>query len=462
MARHQHAVIWSRSNKPLKMGDLVLVDDQISFTYTQDYLAKGLPGFCLLGDGAIWGLDTVTYPVSERIPVFPRLLALIPGNNPRNLQRRHYLDLIRAQTGREPPPGIDTEWQLLLTGGHGGIGHVDVFSDDLTAEQWYQRDRLDETAAARAADVHHEGRSQIWGMLKRHVLDENVDFDSRVIEQTLGPTPSVGGMIPKLLVSLDLQALVSEDKESENVEYFPPLSTGYTDVVLKVEPPEYNGLLDLEALCLQVHREAGFNVPDWHRYDEDDLHFLAIERFDHDNGTPLPMESLFSVIATGNHHFRETGDIELNELGDVFARLRHVAALDEDTEELVYRRIIMALLTGNGDMHLDNLALLGGLQHCHLAPVFDPSPMRAWPRHNLVSAIPFDPADYPDHGAYFVSLGKQFGLKPEKVKAIIDDALQITKDYMERVMSLNRVPMKQRQQLAEIARTERRLLLKHR
>ncbi|MEN8133770.1 MAG: hypothetical protein ABFS45_27165, partial [Pseudomonadota bacterium] len=63
MARHQHAVLWTRySGSPEKMGDLVLSADEASFTYTQDYLASGLPGFCLLGDGAIWGSDTVTYP----------------------------------------------------------------------------------------------------------------------------------------------------------------------------------------------------------------------------------------------------------------------------------------------------------------------------------------------------------------------------------------------------------------
>ncbi len=91
---------------PEKMGNLVLAADQTAFTYTKDYLAFGLPGFCLLGDGAIWGTDTVTYPISERIPVFPRLLSLIPGNNPRNLQRRHFLDILRRTVREEEAPPI--------------------------------------------------------------------------------------------------------------------------------------------------------------------------------------------------------------------------------------------------------------------------------------------------------------------------------------------------------------------
>lgn len=114
MARVQHAVIWTTiSGKPQKMGDLALTEEQSLFTYAQDYLDSGLAGFSLLGDASIWGEESLSYPVSERIPVFPRLLSLIPGNNPRNLQRRHYLNLLRDKLGREPSPGMETEWLLL-------------------------------------------------------------------------------------------------------------------------------------------------------------------------------------------------------------------------------------------------------------------------------------------------------------------------------------------------------------
>ena len=452
MARHQHAVIWTRlTGTPQKMGDLVLSDDRAAFTYTQDYLASGQAGFCLLGDGAIWGSDTVTYPISERIPVFPRLLSLIPGNNPRNLQRRHYLDLLRTRLGKEPPPGIDTEWQLLLMGGHGGIGHIDVFVGDLAAQAWYGSGTLagEPYAFGQAATQ----RSELWRMLKHNVLDENIEFDPQLVEQALGPTPSVGGMIPKLLVGIDAA--------STTPGFYPPGAAGKQDVVLKIEPPEYHGLLDLEALCLEVHREAGFSVPAYHRYDDGDLHFLAVERFDRVDAKPIPMESLFSVIATGDHHFRETGDILLDELGQIIERLQQVVSLQPDTSEQLYRRILMALLTGNGDLHLDNIALVGGVSDCRLAPVYDPAPMRAWPRHNLVSAIPFDPAAYTDHGVFFVELGKRFGLSHKLIQHCLQDAFAATSAYPERVMELARVPLKQRQQLVAIVNQERALLEKY-
>jgi len=448
--RVRHGVIWSRiSGRPGKMGDLVLTGQETSFTYTREWLASGQPGFCLLGDGSIWGESSVTYPVSERIPVFPRLLSLIPGNNPRNLQRRHYLDLLRRQTGREPPPGMETEWQLMLLGGHGGIGHIDVFADDLTAQQWYRH----QPPKAPPRSQSRNAQSELWRMIKHEVLDEATDFDPQIIEEALGPTPSVGGMIPKLLVSID--------PDTKTPRFHPPDTPGERNVVLKIEPPEYTGLLDLEALCLQVHRDAGFTTPRWWRIDHGDLRLLAVERFDRRDGRPLPMESLFSVIATGDHHFRETADILLEELGGVIDRLGQVARLPADANEHLYRRFLMALLTGNGDLHLENLSLLGGLDDCRWAPVYDPAPMRAWPRHDLVSAIPFDASEYTDHGEFFIALGEHFGLSSQQTERCIEAALDATADYATRVMALKKVPKRQREQLQAIAQHERELLQQH-
>ncbi len=445
MARNQHAVIWTRvSGRAVKMGDLVLSVEQADFTYTAEYLHSGQPGFCLLGDGSIWGRETVSYPVSERIPVLPRLLSLIPGNNPRNLQRRHYLDLLRTRLGREPSPGIDTEWSLLVLGGHGGIGHVDVFADDIVAERWYRSGPAEGHGVLSPVSGN---RSELWRMLKHDVRDENVDFDPQLIEEVLGPTPSVGGMIPKLLVSLCADG---------GAGFHPPETPGCEDVVLKIEPPEYAGLLDLEALCLEIHREAGFEVPAFRRFDHEDLRFLAVDRFDRREGSPIPMESLFSVIATGDHLFRETADILLDELGSIVTRLGEVANLAGNTAEQLYRRLLMALLTGNGDMHLDNIAILGSLEDCRLTPIYDPAPMRAWPRHNLVSAIPFDPSGFADRGEYFIYLGERFGLTRKAIRSCIEEALDATQDYAERVMSLEAVPIAQRERLAKIVSAERK------
>lgn len=447
MPRDMHGVIWSRfGGSPVKMGDLALSGRETRFTYTAEYLGSGYPGFALLADPTLWEGDTVTYPVSERIPVFPRLVSLIPGNNPRNLQRRLYLNLLRARLGREPSPGMDSEWQLLMIGGHGGIGHIDVFRDDLGANRWYQsQQQRQATPPSPLTD-----RSELWRMLRREVLDEHIDFDPQVVIDALGPTPSVGGMIPKMLVSLDLSAPQSG--------IYAPDTPGKHNVLLKVEPPEYAGLLDLEALCLETHREAGFEVPQARRFDKEGLRMLAIERFDRADGAVLPMESLFSIIAMGNHGFRETGDILLDEIPGVLSVLGEVANLRPGTGENLYRRMLMALLTGNGDMHLDNIALIGGVSDCRLSSVYDPAPMRAWPRHNLVSAIPFDPTDYPSHGAFFVALGRAFALPRHAIRRCIQETLEATASYPRKVLSLSSVPKPQREALSRISTSERKML----
>lgn len=443
--RHLHAVIWSTfTGQPLKMGDLVLTEERISFTYGEEYLDAGAPGFCLLGDATLWGRETMEYSVSERVPVFPRLLSLMPGRGPRNLQRKHYLDILRARDGAEPPPTMETEWRLLTLAGHGGIGHVDLFADDLSAATWYRH-----ATEGHPTTTPLDERSQIWRMLKREVADENLEFDPRLVEQALGPTPSVGGMIPKLLLATD--------RDDDALPLHPPGLAGKRELVVKLEPPEYQGVLDLEALCLDLHREAGFTVPRYRRANRGGLELLAVERFDRtDAGLPIPMESLFSVIATGDHGFRETGDLLLEELGDIIRRLRDVTTLPADTEEQLYHRILLALLTGNGDLHLDNLALLGARHDCALTPIYDPAPMRAWPRHDLVSAIPFDPAAFPSRWSYFIQLGKRFGLSNARTRWIIDQSLAATTDYTERVASLSRVPQARREQLIGVVERERK------
>jgi serine/threonine-protein kinase HipA len=448
--RHQHAVIWTRvAGSPQKMGSLVRTPETVSMTYTDAYLNSSLPGLSLLADQRLHGQDTIVYPIDEQIPVLPRLLALIPGNNPRNIQRQQFLRILQQQRGgTPPPPTINTEWELLLLGGHGGIGHIDVFPDDLAAEQWYEK-----PAARSMPAISTSVQSSLWRMIKRDVLDMDGVFEEKVIEDVLGPTPSVGGMIPKLLVSIGTGP-------DQPVTIHPPGMPGMTEVILKIEPPEYAGLLDLEALCLDLHREAGFQVPEYHRFDIEGLRFLAIERFDIDDqeDLPIPMESFFSIIATGRHDFRVTGDILLDELGTVIDQLSTVVSLPNDTNEQLYRRLLMALLTGNGDMHLDNLAFIGGLDDCQLSPVYDPAPMRAWPRHNLVSAIPFDAAEYQDHGEFFVHLGDSFGLRPAMRQQCIEEALEATEIYLDRLMLLKDVPDVQKQNLERIVSEERQLM----
>jgi serine/threonine-protein kinase HipA len=118
----------------------------------------------------------------------------------------------------------------------------------------------------------------------------------------------------------------------------------------------------------------------------------------------------------------------------------------------------MALLTGNGDLHLENLAFLGGPDKVRVSPVFDPTPMRAWDRHDLISALPF----YIDanHGlGYSVArVGESFGLTRAGAADILHELMTGAKDYPERVLALKDVPEVTKKNLADRVKTLRNKL----
>jgi hypothetical protein len=84
--------------------------------------------------------------------------------------------------------------------------------------------------------------------------------------------------------------------------------------------------------------------------------------------------------------------------------------------------------------------------------------MRAWPRHNLRSAIPIDFDTTRSVGENLLELGISFGLRRANVLELFAQFLDGTQHYPERVMALDEVPLERRRQLADIVRTERATL----
>ncbi|MFP5506017.1 MAG: HipA domain-containing protein, partial [Gammaproteobacteria bacterium] len=303
-----HAVVWTRRQEgPLKMGDLVVTPRESRFSYGEDFLAlgPGAPGLSLLSSPRLYGRNPVVFPARDRMPLHPRLMALIPGEGRRNLQRQIYARIL-SQRPDPPAPGFDLDWELLLLTGHNGIGHLDVFRDDRAAAAFYAR-------APDAATVSG-GRSKFWNVIRDDIALDIELMDAEAIAELLGPTPSAGGMIPKLLVAIpDAPAWDGGFARPGTREIG---GRRFVDVVLKIEPAEYRGVAALEALCLDMHRDADFEVPRYWRANIDGLELLAVERFDRTaDGLPIPMESLFSVFATGNRNFNSNQDTDLGEVG---------------------------------------------------------------------------------------------------------------------------------------------------
>ncbi|MDA8094086.1 MAG: HipA domain-containing protein [Betaproteobacteria bacterium] len=447
----RHAVIWMRTaNGPMKMGDMVVTEHEARFAYAEEFLASGNPdGLALLASPALYGRETFVFRLRPAFPVPPRLMQFIPGHGRNNLQRRLY-DKVLATRASPPAPGFDTDWEMMLLAGRNGIGHIDVFRDDRAAEAGY--------GAAIKRHPRAADRSAFWKAIREDIAEDLEAIDPDQIAHLLGPTPSAGGMIPKLLVAIPD---VPSGRQSWNGDFAPAGTRKvgerrYIDALLKIEPREYEGVVGLESLCLDIHRESGFDVPRYWRVSIDGMQLLAVERFDRTaSGIPVPMESFYSVFATGDAAFNGNEDTDIEEVGLRLEQLSSVTSLDHKAARLmVYRRFCLALCTGNGDMHLENLSFLGGPRSVRVAPVYDPAPMRAWPQHNVRSAIPivFEEGTFRDN---VIRVGRAFGLSNNAARDILDEMLDVTRNYVTRVMALQDVPDARKLNLARIVEAER-------
>ncbi len=352
MSTDREAVVWTRlprasdgstEGAPHRMGRLYVTDRECRFTYDDAFLETGLPGLGLVYAPDFFGKTTIVRERTGRFDLLPPLQSLIPPRESDNFQRNLALKYL-ASKGLRNLSSFDADWEILKVSGHGGIGHLDVFENDTAAENWYQS----------APDQElKEISSELSFSLKEFMTW--FEGDVELLIQTVGPTPSVGGAIPKLLLSIpesgwDGRIGLPTRKPS----------AGVTDVVLKFEQTtRYPGIIELEALALELHREAGFTVPRYWQCFFKDMPALAIERFDRDfMNRPVFTESLFSILASGapltsHYDYRYDYIARAIDTSAVSIVSQHTQAKTH-----LFKRLLLALLTGNGDLHLENLSIL--------------------------------------------------------------------------------------------------------
>ncbi|MBT8117177.1 MAG: HipA domain-containing protein [Gammaproteobacteria bacterium] len=443
MSTDREAVVWSRIGAvPARMGRVYITDRECRFTYDEQYLETGLPGLGVVYAPEYFGNTTISMERNTRFDLLPPLQSLLPPRHEENFQRNLALKYL-ATRGITGLSGFDADWEILKISGHGGIGHLDLFEDDDRARAWYD--------SAPATELH--GISDELGFsLKEFMTWYEEDID--VLIQMIGPSPTVGGAIPKLLLSIP-------DSGWDGRIGLPTRqsSPGLTDVVLKFEQTSrYPGIIELEALAMDLHREAGFEVPRYWICRFRDMPALAIERFDRaENGLPLFTETLFSVIASGaplmDHYSYQY---------DLLAQAIDTSAVEIVTDrragkEHLFRRFIMSLLTGNGDLHLENLSILQRDSLRSFTPVYDPAPMRAYSQHDMLSVMPFgDYGDIPPGSSKPVSLAEavkrlagRCGLDRTRCHDVIAQLLAATESFADRVQALASVPDANRQRLIE-------------
>lgn len=445
MSRDRSAVVWTRlATKPMKMGQLYLTNTECRFSYDLDYLQTGLPGLGLIYDPAVIGDNTIVRQRTEFFDFLPPIQFLVPPQSEHNFQRQLILNYLNKK-GIRPDRGLDTDWEILKVAGHGAIGHVDVFENDDKAIEWY---------STPAKNQLFEITDDLGFSLKEFLSWFDHDADNLI--NVIGPTPSVGGAIPKLLLSIP-------ETGWDNRIGLPTKSAahGVTDVVVKFEQSNsYPGIIELEALALDIHREAGFEVPRYWKADINGIPVLAVERFDRDkHRNPVFTESMYSILASGDRSITNHYSYTYDKIGQAIDRSPiDLVENKQEAKEHLFKRFILSLLTGNGDLHLENLSIMKTDDYLGFTPVYDPTPMRAYPLHNMLSVMPFGnygqilkEKDKPVGLSEAIGfLSKNLNIKPKARKDLINEVLNITYGYTERVIELLTLPNDNKKKTEEL------------
>jgi serine/threonine-protein kinase HipA len=130
------------------------------------------------------------------------------------------------------------------------------------------------------------------------------------------------------------------------------------------------------------------------------------------------------------------------------------------------QRLLLAFATGNGDLHLENLALVRRDTHTTFSPVYDPTPMRAYSRHDMLCVMPFGNYGEMDEKDQPIALpeglrrlAKNLTITKKHLQGMIEEVLALTATYAERVTDLANLPDTNKQHLrAVVARVHKDLL----
>ena len=325
----------------------------------------------------------------------------------------------------------------MMMAGHGAIGHIDIFENDDRALEWYQ-----DTGKSELFTIKDD-----FGFSLKEFLTW-MDEDAGPLLAALGPTPSVGGAIPKLLLSIP-------DTGWDGRVALPRRGNipDRTDVILKIEKDSYAGIAELEALTLDLHREAGFEVPRYWRTRVNGMNAIAVERYDRNSmGKPVFTESVYSVMASGMKEVTSHYSISYDAIGNALLPAGIPPFVTDPRRERVYllKRLLYAFASGNGDLHMENLGFVQNSEgEIIFSPVYDPTPMRAYSCHDELTPPEmvfggYGSFDKNDNMVNFQqaihAFSRTLGINNTRLKDLLDEVLLHTSSYAERIDALKTLP----------------------
>lgn len=215
-----------------------------------------------------------------------------------------------------------------------------------------------------------------------------------------------------------------QDKVSAAMVTLPARATT-GEALLKLTPPEFPYLVDNEAYFLGLARRAGLSVPDFRLvHDREGIPGLLIQRFDRIDSPAqrLAVEDASQVLGLyPAQKYMPTAEEACLALIEQCAA-RPVAA------RCLFRMMVFAVLTGNGDLHAKNLSILAVGDEWRIAPAYDlPSSL---PYGDTRMALRIGGREEDISRRTLLDFATEIGLPSQAATRSIDEMLASTEDVI--------------------------------
>lgn len=217
----------------------------------------------------------------------------------------------------------------------------------------------------------------------------------------------------------DLVALAGVQDKASLTMLSLPVQGARGEYVLKLTPPEYPGILENEAYFLEAARLARLEAAKAHLVaDQDGVSGLAVSRFDR-RATRNGVEA-FAVEdgcqALGVHpeaKYRITTE-------QLIAGLASICAAPVVAALTLFRQVLFAYVTGNGDAHAKNFSVVAGPGGYQPSPAYDLPCTALYGDTSLALRIA-GKRDGNVSRARFLALADGVGIRPAAASRAIDE-----------------------------------------
>lgn len=170
--------------------------------------------------------------------------------------------------------------------------------------------------------------------------------------QKLAGRFSISGVQPKLSVKLD---------KRQNVLVVVDVGGEY---LLKPQQATYANIPENEQCCMDIAQELGIEVPPHCLISLKDKSLAyVIKRFDREEGIKFQQEEFVQLLGSNDKY---NGSVE-----QIGRKLKEISSAPGYDAQLLFDRVVLNFIIGNGDAHLKNYAILHKEGNIRLAPAFD-------------------------------------------------------------------------------------------